>query len=46
LRELHRETGLTMLLVTHDEEVAEVAHRTIYMRDGRVVPREEVVHAS
>ena len=46
LKELHQETGLTMLLVTHDEEVAEVAHRTIYMRDGRVVPREEVVHAS
>ncbi len=45
LRELHKETGLTMLLVTHDEEVAEVAHRTIYVRDGRVVPREEVVHA-
>lgn len=46
LRELHAETGLTMLLVTHDEEVAEVAHRTIYVRDGRVVDRSEVVHAT
>jgi len=46
LKELHQETGLTMLLVTHDEEVAEVAHRTIYMRDGLVVPREEAVHAT
>jgi putative ABC transport system ATP-binding protein len=45
LKELHRETGLTMILVTHDEDVAEVAHRTIYMRDGLVVDREEVVHA-
>jgi putative ABC transport system ATP-binding protein len=45
LKELHQETGLTMVLVTHDEEVAEVAHRTIYMRDGHVVAREEVVHA-
>jgi putative ABC transport system ATP-binding protein len=46
LRELHQETGLTMLLVTHDEEVAEVAHRTIYVRDGLIVDREEVVHAT
>jgi putative ABC transport system ATP-binding protein len=46
LHELHRETGLTMLLVTHDDDVAQAAHRTIYMRDGRVVDREEVVHAT
>jgi ABC-type lipoprotein export system ATPase subunit len=35
-----------MVLVTHDQEVADVAHRTIYMRDGHVVAREEVVHAA
>jgi len=46
LRELHVETGLTMLLVTHDEDVAHVAHRTIYVRDGLIVPREEALHAS
>jgi putative ABC transport system ATP-binding protein len=46
LKELHQETGLTMVLVTHDQEVADVAHRTIYMRDGHVVAREEVVHAA
>ncbi|MET0340874.1 MAG: ABC transporter ATP-binding protein [Polyangiales bacterium] len=46
LRELHAETGLTMLLVTHDDDVAQAAHRTIYMRDGLVVPREEVVHGA
>ena len=45
LHELHDETGLTMLLVTHDDDVAQAAHRTIYVRDGRVVDREEVVHA-
>jgi ABC-type lipoprotein export system ATPase subunit len=45
LRELHDETGLTMLLVTHDEDVAQVAHRTIYVRDGLIVAREEVLHA-
>jgi len=46
LRELHDETGLTMLLVTHDDDVASSAHRTIYMRDGLVVAREEVIHAA
>jgi ABC-type lipoprotein export system ATPase subunit len=46
LHELHRETGLSMLLVTHDEDVAQAAHRTIYVRDGRVVDREEALHAT
>jgi ABC-type lipoprotein export system ATPase subunit len=45
LHELHKETGLTMILVTHDEEVAVAAQRTIYVRDGLIVDREEVVHA-
>ncbi|MEY4511211.1 MAG: hypothetical protein RLZZ450_3333 [Pseudomonadota bacterium] len=45
LRELHDETGLTMLLVTHDDDVAQAAHRTIYVRDGLIVSREEVMHA-
>jgi putative ABC transport system ATP-binding protein len=45
LRELHDETGLTMLLVTHDDDVAQAAHRTIYVRDGLIVSREEVLHA-
>lgn len=46
LHELHEETGLSMILVTHDEEVSASAERTIYVRDGRVVDREDVVHAS
>jgi len=46
LHELHEETGLSMLLVTHDEDVAQAAHRTIYVRDGRVVDREEALHAT
>jgi len=46
LHELHDETGLTMLLVTHDQDVADVAHRTIYVRDGHIVDRSEVVHAA
>jgi ABC-type lipoprotein export system ATPase subunit len=35
LRELNRELGLTILIVTHDVAVASVADRTIAIRDGR-----------
>jgi putative ABC transport system ATP-binding protein len=41
LHGLHEETGLTILLVTHDPEVARSAQRVIRMRDGRVVSDEE-----
>ncbi len=37
LHELHEETGLTILLVTHDAEVAQSAARTIRVLDGRIV---------
>ncbi len=40
LKELNRETGLTIIVVTHDQEVARQTHRTLYLRDGRIV-REE-----
>lgn len=33
---LHAETGLTLLLVTHSEEVAGMAGRRIHLRDGVV----------
>jgi energy-coupling factor transporter ATP-binding protein EcfA2 len=36
LRELNRELGLTVLIVTHDVAVASGADRTIAIRDGRV----------
>jgi putative ABC transport system ATP-binding protein len=38
-RRLHAD-GQTILLVTHDERVAEAADRVIWMRDGRIEPRD------
>jgi putative ABC transport system ATP-binding protein len=34
---LNRERGITILLVTHERDIAECASRTIEFRDGRVV---------
>ncbi len=38
LLQLHRDLGMTLVLVTHDLAIAERASRTICMKDGRVVP--------
>lgn len=36
LEELRRDTGVTLVLVTHDPVIAERADRRIFLRDGRV----------
>jgi putative ABC transport system ATP-binding protein len=36
-RRLHDESGQTILLITHDQPVADAASRLVRMRDGRVV---------
>ncbi|HLH10086.1 MAG TPA: ABC transporter ATP-binding protein [Terriglobales bacterium] len=36
LQELHKE-GRTILLVTHDDEVARYARRELFLRDGRII---------
>jgi putative ABC transport system ATP-binding protein len=37
LLELNRETGVSILLATHANEVAAAAHRVVHMKDGRIV---------
>jgi putative ABC transport system ATP-binding protein len=39
LREIHRARGTTMVLVTHDADVAAAADVRLIFRDGRVVER-------
>ncbi len=36
LSDLVEHQGLTIILVTHEQEIADYAHRTIRMRDGRI----------
>ncbi len=36
-RRLHRERGITIVVVTHDEEIAEMADRIVHLRDGLIV---------
>jgi len=37
LAELHDETGLSLLIVTHDAKVARTAKRVIVLRDGQII---------
>ena len=37
LHRLHRERGITVVMVTHDEEIGAQAERIIRLRDGRIV---------
>ncbi len=41
LKELNGQ-GITLILVTHDREVAEHAHRIVHIRDGEIIGEEEV----
>lgn len=36
LQQLNRERGITLLLVTHNTDIAEQAPRTLFMRDGKI----------
>ncbi len=39
-RKLNVEKKITIILVTHDPEVAAVARRRIYLRDGQIIKEE------
>lgn len=39
MQTLAREQGTTILLVTHDNRILDIADRIIYMEDGRLVPQ-------
>ena len=41
---LNRETGVTILLVTHENDIAQYANRLIRFKDGRVVHDGPVIH--
>ncbi|MFD0959227.1 ABC transporter ATP-binding protein [Paenibacillus chungangensis] len=37
IQHLNRELGTTFVIITHDEQVAAIGHRTIRLQDGRLV---------
>jgi putative ABC transport system ATP-binding protein len=41
---LNRERGLTILLVTHEHDIAEYAARLVVFRDGRIRSDQSVAH--
>ena len=38
---LNQEKNITVILVTHDPEIAQVAHHRIYLRDGQIIREEK-----
>jgi putative ABC transport system ATP-binding protein len=40
LLELHESRALTLIIVTHDPEIAEYCHRQVFLRDGKVISDE------
>jgi macrolide transport system ATP-binding/permease protein len=40
LRKLNRERGVTIVMVTHESDIAAYADRTVTMRDGRIISDE------
>jgi putative ABC transport system ATP-binding protein len=41
---LNRERGITLLLVTHEHDIAEYAQRVVIFRDGKIRSDEPVLH--
>jgi putative ABC transport system ATP-binding protein len=41
LRDLNDRLGQTILMITHNPEAAAYGHRTVHMRDGRIVSSDQ-----
>ncbi len=41
-KHLNEEKHITIILVTHEPEIAQIAHRRIHLRDGRIIKEEHV----
>src|SRR5262245_1472404 len=41
---LNRERGITLLIVTHEHDIAEYAQRVVIFRDGKIRSDEQVLH--
>ncbi|MDD2581095.1 MAG: ABC transporter ATP-binding protein [Desulfuromonadaceae bacterium] len=46
LTKLNREQGITVVMVTHEADMAVYARRTIHFRDGLVMPEHETEHGT
>jgi putative ABC transport system ATP-binding protein len=44
LQRLNRERGITVLLITHEHDIAEYATRVVTVRDGRILTDQPVAH--
>jgi putative ABC transport system ATP-binding protein len=45
LQRLNRERGLTIILITHEHDIAEYGRRVVTVRDGRILTDEPVAQA-
>ncbi len=45
MQRLAKEQGCTILLVTHDNRILDIANRIIYMEDGRLIKKPDSVAA-
>lgn len=37
IQQLNQELKITFLIITHDEQVAKIGHRTVEIQDGRLI---------
>ncbi len=40
-KKLNQEKNITVILVTHDPDIAKIAHKKIYLRDGQIIKEEK-----